>query len=323
MRARTGLSIFCLVLIGCGARSEIGGALPDASVVMDAADGGGNDVATTSCTTGVVQIATTASQPDTLMLDSEWVYWHDGAGIFRVKKTGGGVETLAKLAPYFWPDLTAFALSGGHLFYGAGDEILWDGQTITKLDTPGFAVETDHVFAWSRATLPSPIFRFYLDGTGGPIALKLTHRAVEMAFTSSVGFCFAEDPGVECSGTLLSGLTATDIVATDEDVWFTSNDATNGARVMHTVLSSLKTSPIADTTGAFALAQDDANLYFTDDTNLRVRRIEGKTGPVTDIASNPVFGPVDIVVDDTCVYWTAASHFDKTGSGAVMAGPKK
>jgi hypothetical protein len=144
-----------------------------------------------------------------------------------------------------------------------------------------------------------------------------------MTFTSSATFCFAEDPGVECNGTLLSGLTATDIAVDGNDVFFTSNDATNGARVMHLVLPSLKTAPIADTEGAFALAQDDSDLFFTDGLNLRVRRIEGKTGPVTDIAKDASMGPVDLVIDDTCVYWTASSRFDKTGSGVVMAGPKK
>jgi len=319
MRARSGLSIFCLVLTACGARSEIRGGLPDASIV----DAGGDEpITTSSCASGVVQIATTGAQPDTIALDGDWVYWHDATGIFRAKKTGGPPETLAQPALYFWPDLAAFAVGDGHLFYGDGDAIVFQGTTIDKLPSPGFAAGPSHVFAWSRDVLPSPLFRYAFDGTGGITGGSFPHKTSTLAFQPVETICAAEDPAVECAGQLLSGLSATDLVVTANDVWFTSNDSTNGARVMHVAMPSLKTAPLADTTGAFAIAQDDTNLYFTDGLGLRVRRIEGKTGPVSDIASDSSFGPVDLVVDDTCVYWTASSRFDKTGSGVVMAGPK-
>jgi hypothetical protein len=319
MRARTVLSIFCLVLAACGARSEIRGGLPDAST-MDVI--GDQQVTTSSCEKGLVQIAATGSQPDTIVLDGDWVYWHDATGIFRVKKTGGGPETLAQPAPYFWPDLAAFAVGGGNLFHGDGDAIVFQGTPIDKLASPGFASNASNVFAWSRDALPTPLIRYDFGGQGANIA-SIGRKPVEMTFTTSALPCVAEDPGVECGGVLLSGLSATDIAVDGDDVFFTSNDATNGARVMHLVMPSLKTAPIADTDGAFALAEDASDLFFTDGLGLRVRRIEGKTGPVADIASTPVYGPVDLVVDDTCVYWTASSRFDKTGSGWVMAAPKK
>lgn len=317
MRARSGLSIFCLVLTACGARSEIRGALPDASVV-DASP----DVSQTSCANGVIRIAATGSQPDTIVLDGDWVYWHDATGIFRSKKTGGSPETLAQPAPYFWPDLTAFAVGDGHLFHGDGDSIVFQGATIGTLASPGFATGPSHVFVWSRDAIPAPFLAYAFDGTLASSG-TFPRKPVEMTFIGPGAPCVAEDPGVECDGLLLNGLTASDLVATTSDVWFTSNDATNGARVMHIELPSAKTTPIADTTGALAIAQDDSDLFFTDGLGLRVRRIEGKTGPVTDIASDPSLGPIDVVVDDTCVYWTASSRFDKTGSGAVMAAPKK
>ena len=301
MRARSGLSIFCLVLTACGARSEIRGALPDAS---------SGDVSPSSCANGVVQIATTGSQPDTIVLDGNWVYWHDATGIFRTKKTGGAPETLAQPTPHFWPDLAAFAVGDGHLAYDI------EGKS-------GFVASSSHVFSWPRDVLPTPLVRFDFGSSSGQIIATLQHQPIDMAFASSESPCIAEDPGVECGGQLLSGLTATDLVVATNDVWFTSNDATNGARVMHLVLPSLKTAPIPDTTGAFAIARDESDLFFTDGLGLRVRRIEGKTGPVKDIAKDPSFGPIDLVVDDTCVYWTGSSRFDKTGSGVVMAAPKK
>jgi len=294
--------------------------MSDASVADVVSD---DTSSTSSCEKGVIEIVKTGALPDTIVLDGPWVYWHDATGIFRAKKTGGAPETLAQPVPYFWPDLAAFAVGGGHLFHGDGDAIVFDGKTIDKLPSPGFAASASHVLVWSRDVLPTPLYRFAFDGTGGWNNEYITHKPIAMTFAPPEIVCVAEDPGVECAGQLLSGLTATDIVATPSDVWFTSNDATNGARVMHIVLPSLATTPIADTTGAFGLAQDDTNLYFTDGLGLRVRRIEGKSGPVVDIASDPGFGPVDIVVDDTCVYWTASSRFDKTGTGVVMAAPKK
>jgi len=304
MRARRVLSIFCLVLTSCGARSEIRGGTSDASVPSDA----GNDAATTSCASGVVQLATTGLQPDTIVLDGEWVYWHDATGIFRMKKSGGGSETLGHPIVSFWPDLAAFGAADGQLFWQNG---------------MGVATSKKHVFQWSRDELPTALVRFDFDGSNETQVAVLQHEPIDMTFTSSESPCIAEDPGVECGGQLLSGLTATDIAVSGNDVFFTSNDSTNGARVMHLVMPSLKTAPIADTTGAFAIARDDSDLFFTDGLDLRVRRIEGKTGPVVDIASDPGFGPIDIVVDDTCVYWTASSRFDKTGTGVVMAAPKK
>jgi hypothetical protein len=321
MRARTFPSIFFFLLTSaCGARSEIGGALPDASVVDVSSDEAASQ---TSCQKGVVEIAKTGSHPDTIVLDGAWVYWHDEGGVFRAKKTGSAPETLAQTTSKLWPDLAAFAVGDGHLFYGDGDAIVFDGKTIDTLASPGFAASSSHVYAWSRDLLPTPLFRFAFDGTGGWNNEYITHKPVEMTFAPPEIPCIAEDPGVECAGQLLSGLGATDLVATQTDVWLTSNDATNGARVMHIELPSLKTTPLDGTIGALAIAADDSDLFFTDATNRRVRRIEGKAGAVTDIAlAGDGFGPIDLVVDDTCVYWTNGTVVPD-GQGAVMAAPKK
>jgi hypothetical protein len=312
-----------VLLVGCGARTELDGASSrrDASVVDVATEGAPT---ATSCAAGVVQVATAGTLPDTIVLDDAWVYWHEQGGIFRVKKTGGAIETLQPASSAFWPDLAAFAVGGGSLFYGKdASSVMRDEQTLYALPSPGFAASASHVFVWSRDILPSPLLEFAFDGTGGWNNSYITRKAVEMSFAPPEIVCVAEDPGVECGGQLLSGLSATDLVATNEDVWFTSNDATNGARVMHIELPSLKTTPIADTVGALAIAGDATALYFTDATNRRVRRIEGKTGPVSDVASvGPELTPVDVVADDTCVYWTSSS-VAPNGPGAVMAGPKK
>jgi hypothetical protein len=321
MRARPSPSIFFALLLGCGARTELDGALPDAAVVDVASEDG---PAATSCVAGVVQIATTGTVPDTIALSGDWVYWHEQGGIIRVKKSGGAIETLHPASSTFWPDLAAFAVGGGSLFYGKDvSSVMMDEQTLYALPNPGFASSASHVYVWSRDILPSPLLTYAFDGTGGWNNQYITRKPVEMTFAPPEIVCIAEDPGVECGGQLLSGLSATDLVATNDDVWFTSNDLTNGARVMHIELPSLKTAPIDDTVGALAIAGDATALYFTDATNRRVRRIAGKTGPVSDIASvGPSFTPVDVVADDTCVYWTSSS-VAPDGPGAVMAGPKK
>src|SRR5262249_48657628 len=152
---------------------------------------------TTSCANGVVQIAATGAQPDTIALDGDWVYWHDATGIFRAKKTGGGVETLATSTPYFWPDLTAFAVGAAQLVYGDGSSIIFQGSCIGKLATPGFAASNSYVFAWSRDVYPSPFFRFAFDGTLTSSG-AFPRKPVEMTFVGPGVPCVAEDPGIEC-----------------------------------------------------------------------------------------------------------------------------
>jgi hypothetical protein len=321
MRARTGLSIFCLTLTCCGARSEIRGALPDASIVNDATTD--EAAATPSCAKGIVEIAQTGSKPDTIVIDAEWVYWHDETGVLRAKKTGGAPETLSQRAAFFWPDLAAFAIGNGRLFDADGDAITFQGAALAHMPIPGFAASSSHVFVWSRDLAQSPVLRFDFSGAGGQTGSPIDGKAVEMTFTGPGVPCIALDPGVECDGGYLSGLTASDIVATTTDVWITSNDPTNGARVLHIEVPSASTAPIPDTAGAFAIAGDDTDLFFTDLLARRVRRIDGKTGPVVDIApASATLTPVDVVVDDTCVYWTNAS-VAPNAPGAVMAAPKK
>jgi len=320
MRARSGLSIFCLVLTCCGARSEIRGGLPDAAADDDVTA----DAAPPACS-NVGVIVQTGTLPDTIVLDGSYVYWHEQSGLFRALKSGGGApEQVADATSSFWPDLAAFAIGGGgHLFYGEYPYAMYDDTPIETFSSPGFGASGSHVFMWSRDELPSPLVRFDLF-SGIPTAIgTIARKPVEMTFAQPEVMCIAEDPGVECGGQLLSGLTATDLVATAKDVWFTSNDPTNGARVMHIELPSAKVTPIADTQGALAIAGDETTLFFTDTEGRRVRRIDGKTGPVSDVASvGNQLTPVDVVMDDTCVYWTNAS-LAPDAPGVVMAAPKK
>lgn len=316
MRARSGLSIFCLALTACGARSEIAGGSPE---ITDASA----DKVIESCEMGLFSFGRTGSRPDTIVLDGPWVYWHDADGVFRIDKNGGAPETLGKPTSSFWPNLAALAVGGGHVLYADGSTLVLDGKTLGSLASAETVASSAHFFAWARDSTPTEVRRFDFDGANESPFQVTTGNTTEMTFTTSESPCVAADPGVQCGAQLLSGLSATDIAVSGDDVFFTSNDATNGARVMHLVTPSLKTVPIADTTGAFALAQDDSNLYFTDDHDFRVRRIEGKTGVVVDIAKTAgKYEPIDIAVDDKCVYWTNAPIAPDT-QGWVMAAPKK
>ncbi len=334
---RVALAFACLVA-ACGARTELRGGGGDSSAPdASPSDASSDHVTPLACTSGLVQLATTGSQPDEIALDQGWIYWHDETGIFRVKTDWTATETVVGSAAYFWPDLSAFVIASGHVYYGSGADEVWrapldssePSMLIDHVPKPGFSASSQRVYVWSRVTIDTPIWRYDFGGQPAAGGAFLQHAPIEMTFGPVETAYAASDPDVVAIDFAqptpalehLSGLPASDIAISGNDLYFTSNDVTNGARVMHLLLPSLKTAPIADTVGAFALAQDANDLYFTDGKNLRVRRIAGKTGPVTDVASvAPDFAPIDVVVDDTCVYWTSAPQ---TGTaGAIMAAPK-
>lgn len=334
---RVALAFACL-LAACGARTELRGGSGDASAPDASPGDASNEHVALSCASGLVHLVATESQPDAIAIDHGWLYWHDQLGVLRLKLDGSASpEGVAPAWAYFWPDLSAFVIADGHVYYGSNADEVWraplyssePSMLIDHVPKPGFSASSQHVYVWSRVTIDTPVWRYDFSGQPAAGGAYLQHAPIEMTFGPVETAYTASDPDVvaidftQPTPTIehLSGLPASDIAISGNDVYFSSNDVTNGARVMHMILPSLKTTPIADTVGAFALAQDATDLYFTDGKNLRVRRIAGKTGAVTDVASvAPDFAPVDLVVDDTCVYWTNAPQ---TGSaGAIMAAPK-
>jgi len=319
------------LLVACGARTDLG-----KRSIADAAVDAPADVPVPACASGA--LAATGTKPDTIAIDGAFVYWHDETGVSRVPKTGGQPEVVASSPATFWPELAAFALADGYVFFasaaGTASRVAASGGTADILgwNQPelAFAASSKFVYAWSPQGGPTPIMRFGFDGSGPNQVDDLTHPPNEMIVDANETAYVTSDPGVLANDyagksgldVLLSGLTATDVAPAGEDVYFTSDDATNGARVMVVSTKTLNAHPIGDTKGAFALAQDDSDLYFTDGLGLRVRRIAGKKGPVTDVASvGPNFSPIDLVVDGACVYFTSAPR-DGGSAGAVTVAPK-
>ena len=322
------------LLVACGARTDLGRrSIADAAVdaPLDAPADGPHGCALRS-------LAATGAKPDTIAIDDAFVYWHDETGISRVAKTGGQPEVLASSPATFWPTLVAFTLAGGYVFFanaaGSASRVAGGGGSVDVLgwNQPelAFAASSKFVYAWSQQGGPTPIMRFGFDGSGPNQVDYLTHPPNEMIVDANETAYVAADPDVLANDyagksgldVLLSGLTATDVAPAGDDVYFTSDDATNGARVMVVSMKTLNAHPIGDTTGAFALAQDDSDLYFTDGFGLRVRRVADKKGPVTDVTSvGPDFSPIDLVVDGACVYFTSAPR-DGASPGAVMVAPK-
>ncbi len=232
------------IVAGCGARTDLGARIAlDASTDAFADDAPSDAPDASSACPAPVTLAQTAAQPDAIAIDGEWIYWHDGAGVFRVKKTGGPAHFVAKASPAIWPDLVAFALAGGFVFYADGDVILrapvGGGTTVPfafTLASAGFATDASHVFAWSRVGSPTEIDRFDFSGAGFTKVDVLSEPPSEMVFDGKTAYA-AADPGVWKLGfgagdELLSGLTATDVAVDGATVYFTSDDATNGARVL-------------------------------------------------------------------------------------------
>jgi hypothetical protein len=316
------------VLVACGARTELRTGAP-------ATDSGTTTDATTLACPSIAQIAQTSSRPDALVIDGDYVYWHDAKGISRVHKSGGAPEWIvANQLTHYWPHLAPFALGGGYVFYadtldyvsrvpvsGGAPEKFGFGAVET-----GFASGTSHVYFWERTVGVTDIKRIDFAGQGLVTWDTVPEPPSEMVFDGDAQAIAAADPGVfdvhSGGPEILSGLSAVDLAFDPTHVYFTSDDATNGSRVMTLVISSLATTPIADTAGAYAIAIDANDIYFTDRTALRVRRIANKTGPVTDVASSDAgFEPIDVALDGACVFWTSAAHADDA-PGAVMVAPK-
>jgi hypothetical protein len=325
--------LLALALVSCGARTDLGGRVGlDAGAHPDGAADAAPDATPGACPT-TTMLAQTAPQPDTLVLDGAFVYWRDSSGIWRVPKTGGTAQLLAPAVSHFWPDISAFAIGGGFVFYsddGNGERVPVGGGAPDPLgftlDIPSFAVGAGHVYVWSHVGFVE-ISRFDFSGKGLAVVDELPQPPSRMVFVGPTAYA-ATDPGVwkldfGAGNQLLSGLTAVDVAVDGTDVYFTSSDATNGARVLVLSMPSLATTPVADTAGAFTLALDATDLYFVDADGQRVRRIAGRTGPVTDVATvGPLLAPVDLAVDDACVYFTASSRKDAKTAGAVMVAPK-
>jgi hypothetical protein len=333
--------VLAAALVACGARTPLatGGKAPvdagshDAGADTDAADA---DAATTLCGgPGGAELAATGPHPDTIVVDGGFVYWHDAEGISRVPIGGGAVQPVAKVAAQLFPDLSAFAVGGGFVFYGDGAAIerapvAGGGPTpiAPVLPLPGFAASKSFVRVWRRnGPTTYPILR--LDFASGQVlgVDDLPEKPNEMFFVGEDAWV-AADPGVYripfgSPPQILSGQTASDIAVDADTIYFTSSDATNGARVVVLSKQTLKASDLPDTFGAFAIAMDDADLFFTDGNGLRVRRIDGKTGPVEDVASDgPDFAPVDLALAGACVFWTSSSRSGATSPGKVMVAPK-
>lgn len=325
-----------LILVACGARTPLAStAALDAGKDVES----GSDAAMSPCS-ALASIAATGPHPDAIALDGDHVYWHDQNGIFRVPKKGGSPSLVATTVSTFWPELVPFAIASGNVYFaGAGDALSFvpvGGGTATSIGKSfaqaGFAASDSWVYAWSQAQGATPLVRFHFDGSGATQVDSMAHPPNEMVFGPNEVAYVAFDPGVQqndyssmagASDTDLSGLAAEDIAVSGSQVYFTSNDSTNGARVMTVSTDTKIVSPIADTFGAVTLALDDADLYFADGDGLRVRRVAGKTGPVTDVATvGPDAAPIDLALDGTCVYFTVAPRAGADAPGAVMVAPK-
>jgi len=333
-----------MALVACGARTPLatggeGASDAGADAPFDARADAKSDAATVACgAPGGSVLAASDPEPDTIVLADGFLYWHTANGISRVPVVGGPVEPLdVSPSAQPFPDLSALAVGGGYVFFAdqnAVDRVTVSGgapESLFSLPTPGVAASATRVHAWPRNGPGEVAVRVLDFGAQSFSSYTVAEPPNAMFFVGEEAYV-AADPGVyvaqpqASSAEILSGQTATDVVvdADAENVYFTSDDGTNGARVIVLSQTTHQQSDVAGTSGAFALAMDATDLFFTDADGLRVRRVDGKTGPVEDVANDgPDFAPVDLVVDDSCVYWTSASRAGETQQGRVMVAPKR
>src|SRR5580704_6478409 len=90
---RIGCVVLATLLVGCGARTDLG-----APVTTTLADGGttGDGKAPTTCMVSTTTTLTTGTLKNVdVRLDDTSVYWNDGTAIKRVSKQGGAAATVA------------------------------------------------------------------------------------------------------------------------------------------------------------------------------------------------------------------------------------
>ncbi len=343
----TGLrsSLVLGLVAACGGRTGLGVGLtglsdaslaqPDSSTVdartVDVVD----DVPVTpSCTSGLVKITSTDVEPDEILIDGGFVYWHDRSGVSRAPKAGGTAQVLAQSAPLGWPELAAFALSTTNVYFAFGPTMIAavskTGGPVQPIpmpvpNFPAVATSPTMVYGWASSGT-SPLLAMPLGG--GPVQPvgTLPSASNKMVIDGARGF-IASDGGVQYinlgSGavTYLSGLGASDVAVDASAVYFSTIDVTNGTAIVQVPRNGGATSVILKRNGVYALALSQTDLYFTERLDMIVGKIIGKaTSNVVQIAQFDFSTqPVAIALDDLCVYVTVAPN---GAPGAIYAAPK-
>jgi len=336
--------IFLALLAACGGRTGLGVGQHAADAGPPPADAGSDAIpifdasedvpAPLGCANGLVKIADTGVEPDQLVLDGGFLYWHDRDGISRVHKAGGAVQALAQGAAPGWPELAAFALSNTDVYFAFGPQITMVSkqggppQPIPIPIPPNFpfvATSKTMLYAWSGG-MPGPLFAAPLGGGPGAPVANLPTAASKIVVDGTRGYT-ATDGGVQAidlgTGTVtwLSGLGAADVAADASDVYFTTIDVTNGAAVMRVPKAGGPQSTVAAENGAYAVALSATDLYFTERLDMLVRKVVGKTSTlVVNVASfDFTTQPIALALDDQCVYVTVAPN---GAPGAIYGAPQ-
>jgi hypothetical protein len=287
-----------------------------------------------ACATHLVKIGDTAKDPDEILIDGDFVYWHDAIGVARAPKAGGPAQVLAPVPQLGWPALGTFALSSTDVYFGSGPTMI---AMVSKqggpmqpvpMPIPNFprvATSSTMVYGWAEGA-PSPLFAAPLGGGPGKPIGNLPTPTSKMVIDGARGFT-ATDAGVQSvdlvtgAVTFLSGLGASDVAVDSTDVYFTTIDVTNGTSIMRVPKNGGPQSKVVDWNGAYGIAVGETDLYFTDRLDMLVQKLVGKTGSsIVQIAGfDPTTQPVDIALDEQCAYFTVAPS---GAPGAIFAAPK-
>ena len=334
--------LFLSLLACCGGRTGlgVGSYAGDASPGQDAGkDGAVGDAAKDAtvvldCATSFVKIADTEKNPDQIVIDGAFVYWHDDKGVSRAPKAGGPAQSLAQTSATSWPTLASFALSSTDVYFVIGPGqvamVSKQGGSVKPIpmpvpDFPGVATSTTMLYAWSTGS-PGSLFSATLGGAPGMPFTPLPAATSKIAIDGAFGYA-ASNGGVQSIDlvtgkvTYLSGLAASDGAVDASDVYFTTIDVTNGTAIMRVPKAGGAQSKVRDEKGAYAVALDATDLYFGNRLSQSVNKIVGKTSSsVVQIAAlDSTTQPIGIALDDQCVYIAAAPI---SGTGAIYAAPK-
>jgi hypothetical protein len=303
-------------LVACGGR------LSDDATPTPSNDAAPSNATPACATAPIVITSTDTGTADRILFDAAYVYFFDGAGIFRAPKAGGDKELMVKTPG---PVASQFAIRDGVVWLDPGPT----GTSVKVTTVPnGFpdyvftaALGVDHIVAsggviytW-QAGNPTPQIQYK---TGADIVTDgdFLHEVSRLVVDGDVLAESSWTDGVRVGAVTVSSIPAWNLAMDATTVYFSSMDG----RVLRVPRSGGDAVEMATVSpalhGRVGLAVDDTNLYFTTSAVMRAPKSGGTASVVAESSTEPRV--TDVAIDGECVYWIAV---DGSG-GHIYAGPK-
>jgi hypothetical protein len=302
----------------------------DASSVSDASDA--SDAS--ACPPGGEQklLAVAQGGLDEIALDADYVYFHDGTGVYRVPKAGGPTTEVATSKSMGWPSYAAFVVNDANVTFWQ-----WNGgqtsstlltvpkgggaattlATVTGYEYFGIVAPSGALDVWGAS---DDLIAIDADGGVSTVTSVLPNDSVALAYDAAGDLFIGDGEGVisRFDGTSMftlgsSGLSIGNIAVDADNIYVSGDMYLVSDLVLEAVVGFMPKGggtfvPLFERTGTYTwMATDASYIYMTDRLSASVMRMQ-KNGVYQDtLVQTGGQEVLDIAVDDQCVYWTGAT----------------